>query len=127
MRQWVWISTQDLPPHVNRRLKELEGVIAELQTYVSRLETITNGDTTPSVLGAAVLLTANSGSTSITTFSDGEAGRSIDFIFGDANTTLVHGTNLQLASNANLTGTAGDTRRFATEDGAIWRETPQTA
>ena len=102
-------------------------MIAELQTRVSRLVTITNADTTPSVLGGAVLLTANSGSTSITTFDDGEAGRSIDFIFGDGNTTLVHGTNLQLTGGANYTGTAGDTMSFTTDDGTIWRQIASAA
>ena len=116
-----------MPPEVNVRLTELSNVIAELQGFVSGVKTIANADATPSILGAAVFVTANTGSTSITTFDDGEPGRFFYFVFGDGNTTLVHGTNLQLASNSNLTGAAGDTRIFETLDGTIWSEVPQTA
>ena len=125
MRAWAWISTPDLPPHVNVRLKALENVILELQTFVSRLNTFTDADATPSVLGALVHKTANTGATSITTFDEGEPGRTIILIFGDANTTLVHGTNLQMASNSNLNGASGDTRTFSTDDGTTWYEVPQ--
>ena len=125
MRSWAWANRRDLPPEVNVRLQELSNVIAELQGFVSGLGTFADGDTTPSILGSAVFITANTGATSITTFDDGEPGRSFDFIFGDSTTTLVHGTNLQMASNSNLAGTAGDTRRFSTEDGTVWSEVPQ--
>ena len=127
MRAWAWTRHAEIPPEVNTRMIELANVISELQGFVSGLGTFANGDTTPSILGSAVFITANTSGTSITTFDDGEPGVSKDLIFGDGNTTLVHGTNLQMASNSNLTGTTGDTRRFSTEDGTIWSEVPQTA
>ena len=104
---------------------ELSNVIAEIQGFLSVVNTFADGDTTPSILGALVHKTANTGATSISTFDDGEPGRFFIFIFGDGDTTLVHGANLQLASNSNLTGAAGDTRIFSTDDGIIWAEVPQ--
>ncbi len=127
MRSVVWTPIASLPSDLNKRLLDWANAITELQGFVSGLGTFADADTTPSILGSAVFLTANTGGTSITTFDDGEPGRSFDLIFGDGNTTLVHGTNLQMASNSNLTGTAGDTRRFSTEDGTVWSEVPQTA
>ena len=125
MRSWTWVNVLQMPAQVNARFKELENVISELQSFVSRVETIADADTTPSVLGAAVLLTANSGATSISTFDDGEPGRSFKLVFGDANTTLLHGSNLQMSGNTNFKGAAGDTRIFTTDDGTLWREVPQ--
>ena len=125
MRSWTWVNVLQMPAQVNARFKELENVISELQSFVSRVETIADADTTPSVLGAAVLLTANSVATSISTFDDGEPGRSFKLVFGDANTTLLHGSNLQMSGNTNLRGAAGDTRIFTTDDGTVWRELPQ--
>ncbi len=106
-------------------MQELSNVIQELQGHTTALGTFADADTTPSVLGASVWKTANTGGTSITTFDDGEQGRRIVLVFGDGNTTLVHGSNLNMVSNANFTGNAGDTRIFATDDGTKWYETPQ--
>ena len=125
MRSWTWVNVLQMPAQVNARFKELENVISELQSFVSRVETIADADTTPSVLGAAVLLTANSGATSISTFDDGEPGRSFKLVFGDANTTLLHGSNLHMSGNTNFKGAAGDTRIFTTDNGTLWREVPQ--
>ena len=125
MRAWAWLNIRSLPGAANQRLKELENSFAELQRRVSSVETLTDGDTTPSVLDGSVLLTANTSPTSITTFDDGDLGHRFTLIFGDADTTLVHGANLQLSGSSNFTGAVGDTRAFATEDGVIWREVPQ--
>ena len=52
---------------------------------------------------------ANAGAVSITTFDDGEDGQVINLIFGDANTTVQDGANLQLAGGANFTSAANKT------------------
>jgi hypothetical protein len=79
-----------------------------------------NADTTPSVLGGRLFLTANAGATSITMFDDGYVGQEITVIFGDANTTLVDGGNLKL--NGNFTTPAADSTWKGVFNGTNWHE-----
>ena len=77
----------------------------------NRITGFTGGDTTPSVNGGNVFVTANTKSaTSITTFDNAVEGQMITIIFGDANTTLVHNTSaILLAGARNWTAASGDT------------------
>lgn len=128
--QWTWVTTnpltlEHLASILNKRLKALEGKIASLDRLQVGVGTFTASDTTPSVEGKRYWITANTSGTSVTTFDDGEPGQHITILFNDGNTTLVHGSTLQLASDTNFTGTSGDTRALATSDGSVWRQVPQ--
>lgn len=131
MRTWNWIrlpgsiTVQSLTGKLNEQLPLLALALKEMQAQQSGVATIAAGDTTPSVYSAGVFVTANTGSTSITTFDDGSAGRSIVLVFADANTTLVNGSTLKLNGGANYTGAAGNVMQFVTDDGSIWREKSQ--
>lgn len=63
----------------------------------------TDGDTTPSVKNAKTLRIANTGTTTITDFDDGEEGQEVTLVFDDANTTLTDGSTLRLGSTFNST------------------------
>lgn len=52
------------------------------------LLTLSDGDTTPSVLGRIILTTANAAPTTITTFDDAYPGQEFLVIINDANTTI---------------------------------------
>ena len=129
--QWTWVTTHPLSlDHLvsllNKRLKALEGKIAALDRLQVGVGTFTDADTTPSVEGRRFWITANTtGATSVTTFDGGIAGQHITILFNDANTTLVHGSTLTLASNSNFAAASGDTRFFTTNNGSTWYETPQ--
>lgn len=109
---------------LSKRFATLATILHALQEGQSNLATVRAGDTTPSVAGVGVLLSANTGATSITQFDDGSPGQRIVFVFGDANTTLVHGANLVLASGSNFTGASGNTRAFVTTNGTVFRQVP---
>lgn len=87
------------------------------------VKTFTNADTTPSVAGAGghIFKTNNSGATSITDFNDGYDGQEIVILFRDANTTIVDGTPIVLATGADLTGGVDDVLRLVS-DGTTWFE-----
>ena len=130
MAQWVWVTTtptelEQLVSILNKRMKALEGKLASVDALQNRVGTFTDGDTTPSVDGVRLGITANTSATSITTFDNGAVGQHITIRFGDTNTTLVHGSNLTLIGQANFTGINGSMKQFATSDGTAWREVPQ--
>jgi hypothetical protein len=83
--------------------------------------TFTDTDTTPSVAGSRVFLTANTGATSITAFDDSVDGQEITVVFGDNNTTIVAGANMKTVGAANIVGTTDDVVRFV-RVGANWHQ-----
>jgi len=86
----------------------------------------TGGDTSPSVnQGVTVLPINNSSATSITMFDDGEDGQVVTLVFGDANTTLVNGTNLRITGGTNFTPTIRDTVQLVSQ-GGTWYEVGRT-
>lgn len=127
--RWTWltldrrIDLEQLIARLNQRMKFLENVLQFRGAGVA--SSFADGDTTPSVAEASVFTTANAAPTSITAFDDGVPAQRFHLIFGDANTTLVHGANLQLIGDANFVGAVGDVKHFVTEDGVVWREVPQ--
>lgn len=62
-----------------------------------------DGDTTPSVAGAGVLVLANTSATSITTLDDAANTQEVMLIFENSNTTLVHSANFVLKGGVNVT------------------------
>lgn len=130
---WTWetVSAQAVqdPAYVvsvlNRRMKLLEGELSSIRTTQSGVVTFVDGDTTPSVGGGAVFVTANTGNTSVTQFDNGTPGQRVVVVFGDAKTTLVNGTNLKVNGGANFTGAAGNVKQFVTSDGTVFREVSQ--
>jgi hypothetical protein len=81
--------------------------------------TFTDADTTPTVAGSRVFLTANTGATSITTFDDSVNGQEITVIAGDNNTTIVAGANMKTVGGANIVLTTDDAVRFV-RAGSNW-------
>lgn len=74
-----------------------------LESRFPDLATIANADTSPSVGGAVVLVTANTGNTKITFFNDGYEGQFICIVAGDAYTSIQHSTGLiELTSLADI-------------------------
>lgn len=73
------------------------------------LVTFDDGDTTPSVKNHELFKTANTGSTTITTFDDGYVNQHITVIFGDNNTIVNFTTgNLKSNTDSNLIANADD-------------------
>lgn len=131
MRNWTWRKLEGPQPDIvevlNRRMLDLTHYLKATRDRQQGVRTLASADATPSASGASILVTANSGATTITGIDDGQRGWQIVIIAGDANTTLQHGSNLQLIGNANWTMASGDVVVFVTEDGTVWRETPQPA
>ncbi len=80
----------------------------------NRITGFTGGDTTPSVNGGNVFVTANTKSpTSITFFDNGIEGQEITIIILDTNTTFIHNAKFMLLNGAkNITLASGDTITF---------------
>lgn len=129
---WQWrklergTAPEDVIRHLNRRLLSLAHTLKGIEARQSGVTTLDAGETTPSADGAAVVVTANTGATTITAIDDGKPGWRLVIVFGDANTTIQHGSNLQLSGDVNFTGAAGDVLSLVTEDGTTWRENPQS-
>ncbi len=85
---------------------------------------ITDGDTTPDVRGAKILKTANTGSTTITTFDKGGDGQRITIIFGDVNTIIAETDNIVLKGAYNPS--VVDDQMTLSYDGTTWREVSRT-
>ena len=128
---WNWVALpagtthEQLLQALNRRLKALEQALEITSGLAIGIGTFTDADTTPSVANIRLGITANTGATTVTTFDDGVIGQEVMIRFGDANTTLAHGSTLQLIGNANFTGATGDMKIFTTDDGTNWYEVPQ--
>lgn len=94
-------------------------VLAEVSTTAftigalgRRASTITNGDTTPSVLNLGEITFANASATTVTAFDDSAASQELFILFANGNTTLQHSGSLQLRGAVNVTGTTGNTMLF---------------
>lgn len=84
-------------------------------------DTFSDGNTTPSVdpQTGPVFKCANSGPTSITTFTNGVPGQVI-YVILDNNTTLVAGASLQLLGDVNLTGSTRAVVCLVNNGGGQW-------
>jgi hypothetical protein len=124
--RWTWkpldrlLGVAQVIAELNRQIALLQPALVE-----SGVDTAAAGDTTPSVAGLRYLRTGNTGATSITQFDGGRPGQLVVLHFNDANTTLVHGTNLQLLGGVNFTGAVGQAKLFASFDGVVFREVPR--
>jgi len=114
-------------------VSDLDNAIANIstdahiaKTNISRV--ILDGDTTPSILDGSnnycgMLITLNSGATSITYFDDATACYEITIFFADNNTTLVNSANLRLSGGLDFTGNTYDTITLIYNDHeCIWIE-----
>lgn len=73
--------------------------------------------TTPSIAGAKVWKTNNSGATSITGFTNGAPDDQIVIIARDSNTTVVNSATLRTKTGANVALTLNHAYHFVTPDG----------
>lgn len=127
---WKWFALDtrgrlDLPGlilQLNQRFPKLSRIVEEIGQSVQTVQTFPSGQTTPSVYGASLWKTNNAVAQNITGFDDGLEGQEIIVWAGDANTTIVHSASLFLKGGVSVTLTANEARRFATADGANWRE-----
>lgn len=67
--------------------------------------TFSDGDTTPSISGSSFWKTANTGSTTITSFDDAEDGKVLILDINDSNTTI---EDENVSGNINLDGSGVD-------------------
>lgn len=133
LQRWTWQSIPSgtrwgttLVVAFNTRLKTLENYLAGLLGLSTGRKTLEDAATTPLVTQTRVVLTANTGPTSITGFRGGESGQGVVVLAGDNDTTLVHGTTLRLDQNTDWVAKKGECRQFVTFDGATWYESPRT-
>jgi hypothetical protein len=92
---------------------------------VHRAGTYTAGATTPSVSGVTFLSIANSSPTTITNFTNAEAGQIIYLYFDDSNTTI-NRSNAYLAGGANFVSTVND-MLVLIKIGPYWYEISRSA
>jgi len=90
--------------------------------YYSAFPTmISDNSATPTLPGLQdLVMFNNSSATNVTSIAGGKTGQRLTVMFGNANTTLVDGTNLRMAGN--LTGAINTTISFI-HDGTNWFET----
>jgi hypothetical protein len=80
----------------------------------------TDGNTTPSVLGASFMFISNSSPTTITNFTNGIENQIITLIFANSNTTI-NRSNCYLSLGLNFTSTSADTLTLINYAG-LWYE-----
>lgn len=89
----------------------------------TRVVTASDGDTTPTVKHANVIVHSHTSGTSVTNHDDGTAAQEITCVI-NSNTTLVHNvTKMKLAGAANITGAANGTQVQLQYVGGIWYQT----
>lgn len=88
---------------------------------VNKVKVLSPQDSTPDVQNCNMLVTANTGATSITTFEYGSNGQVVTLMIDDANTTLVHSSGFLLAGGINWTPASGDSITMA-KNSIGWRE-----
>jgi hypothetical protein len=96
------------------------GVTARIAEMPSLESVLAANSATPSVLGNALFVTANSSATAITNFTDGVQGQDICVRVNDANTTFdFSGSNLKGNNGVDYVATSGDLV-FAKRIGSNW-------
>jgi hypothetical protein len=116
-----WVSL--LPAWIRATRDAINTLEAAMGTgAVPTITTIANADTSPSVLNAIAMVTANAGATTITYLDDGFEGQLVVIVAGDSDTTIQHDTGLiQLTNGANVKLQDGEAILLCLED-SIWRE-----
>ena len=120
----VTVKTSDINS-VTTKLSQ-EGGVMKGALGMGGSITFGNGDDSPSVSKGNVFKTKNEKSLKITTFDDGIEGQIITIIFGDTNSTLVHGGTqkkgfISLSGATDWTGAVTDTIQLV-YDGSYWYE-----
>lgn len=130
MRAWGWTTLPvGTTPAVlltvlNRKLSLLTQWVEDASDSVQGVGALALNVTQPSVAGKHLWRAANTSATTITALREGRAGQTITVWFDNGNTTLQHGTNLQLVGSVNYTGASGKAIQLGTVDGTVWRELP---
>jgi polygalacturonase len=102
------------------------GNVGDGDVYPETSFSFTPSETAPSVRKGRVFQTNNSVGTTITDFVNGQESQQITIYFGDANTTITHGTNIILESGSNFTGAVNDVLPLV-NIGGTWYETTGSA
>ena len=89
-------------------------IVQDVKTIqVASMNTFSDGDEIPSVLGGKYLKTANTSSTTITDFDDPPAsGYHIVVLFYDNCTTIQHGSDIDMPNGVDQTFATGDVMEF---------------
>lgn len=82
---------------------------------------LADGTATPSVRYGTQWRVSSAVPRTITAFTNGRPGQFLYLLFDDANTTIQHGSTIQLAGAASYTAQANDIL-VLTLDGTVWRE-----
>lgn len=88
--------------------------------WICPVRAVTDGATSVDVSNGNLFQFANTGSTTVTTFTGGQSGQTITLIL-DANTTIQASSALRLAGGVNFVGTASDTLTLVLVSG-VWYE-----
>lgn len=123
---WRWYDYPTLAPEINRNMRRLEQELKKFERFVKGATLAPDGATEPVVTDVRVLMTSNTNATSITDFVGAVGGQHLTVIFGDDDTTLVHGiSTIRLDAETDFTGVGGDVLQFVkmVEDGP-WIEIP---
>ncbi len=109
----------------------LETSISELDNwigFVRRSRAVIDGDTSPSVLDSndkqcGILHITNTGSTTITDFTDSTSGIIIVLLFNDINTIIQYNANIHLAYGLDFIPSSGDSLTLVYDsNNLIWKE-----
>lgn len=104
----------------NDLVSAIQALNEVLESY-REIAVLEDADATPDVLGRKVLITANTGGTTITGFDNGVIGQTVLLFIGDGNTTIDF-TGTTLTGNGGVDWTPGDGDHMrATFDGTNWR------
>ena len=101
--------------------------------WANRILTATNGDTSPTVLGAShLLIPSNTGATAITQLDDSFPGQQVTIVLTSATnpSTIADSATILTAGNAAWGGSIDDTITLFTANGggsAVWREISRSA
>lgn len=104
-----------------REVTQSQGVtiVKETNTVeVADMQAFTDGDTTPSVIGGKVFRTANTSGTAITDFDNVSTdGYEITVFFGDAYTSITHGSGIDMPGENSRDFISGDIFKFIMRSG----------
>ena len=88
---------------------------------VADMNTFSDGDTTPTIVGGKHWKTANTGATTITDFDDTPGdGYHIRVYINDDYTTISHNANIDLPGGTSQTFLTGDVMEFLSV-GGVWK------
>lgn len=101
---------------------QIDTHIADTKSAHVLYQILSDADSTPSTSSGNRLSTNNSTPTTVTNFTDGTVdGQILYLIIGDNNTTIQHGTSIELSSGNDWRPSLGDAVAFVRK-GTVWHE-----